>query len=326
MSTAIIFGGCGYIGQATWKRLQQRFERIILADIREPIVALPAHVTFVQCDVRQPIQLAITDLDLSVGEIDWIFHYSAIHREPGHAFEEYFDTNVPGAEHVTAFADEWEVPHVFFTASIAVYGPTHSPTDESTSKYPSSGYGISKLTAELIHERWASADSTRRLVICRPGVVYGAGDPGNILRMIRAVKQGIFVFPGSPNIHKSYAYIEGLLDSIEFTMARDEKVIHYNYVESPTEPLGELVAHIQAILGKRSLNFRAPVGLLAMVSQVIQWLTLGQSPIHPKRVRKAAMPTHIIPQWLIDHGFEFRYDFASSLKDWKARSPEDFEL
>ncbi|MDQ8195923.1 NAD-dependent epimerase/dehydratase family protein [Coraliomargarita sp. SDUM461004] len=324
MNTAIIFGGAGYIGQATWQRLQGQFQRIILADVREPSVPLPAQVSFVMCDVRQPIELGLAQLGVQVGEVDWIFHYSAIHREPGHAFEEYFDTNVPGAEHVTAFAEAWEVPNIYFTASIAVYGPTHAPTNESTVKYPSSGYGISKLTAELIHERWAAKSSERRLIVCRPGVVYGAGDPGNILRMIRAVKKGIFVFPGSPHIHKSYAYIEGLLDSIEFTMARAEKVIHYNYVESPTEPLGALVTHIQDILGKRSMNFRAPVGLLALVAQVLQWLTLGKSPIHPKRVRKAAMPTHIIPQWLIDHGFEFRYDFASSLRDWKQRSPGDF--
>ena len=324
MQSAIIFGGTGYIGIRTWKRLCARFEHVLLADLNPPAEELPEGVEFIRCDVRQPIDLRAALPGVNPGEIKWIFNYAAVHREPGHAFEEYFDTNVPGAEHVTAFAERWQVPNIFFTSSIAVYGPTHAPTDEATTKYPSSGYGISKLTAELIHERWAAAASERRLIVCRPGVVYGAGDPGNILRMIRAVKKGIFVFPGSPHIHKSYAYIEGLLDSIEFTMARSEKVIHYNYVESPTEPLGALVGHIQTILGKRSLNFRAPVGLLAMVAQVLQWLTLGKSPIHPKRVRKAAMPTHIIPRWLIDHGFKFRYDFATSLANWKRKAPEDF--
>jgi hypothetical protein len=42
------------------------------------------------------------------------------------------------------------------------------------------------------------------------------------------------------------------------------------------------------------------------------------------RVRKTAMSTHIIPQSLQEMGFHFRYDFAASLNDWAAKSPEDF--
>lgn len=324
MSTAIIFGGCGYIGQATWKRLQQRFDHIILADIRAPEAALPAGVYFASCDVRQPIQLDAALPGLVKGELEWIFHYSAIHREPGHSFEEYFDTNLPGAEHVAAFAEEWQVPNIYFTSSIAVYGPTRRATSEATTKYPDSGYGISKLCAELVHERWAMADSSRRLIICRPGVVYGPKDPGNILRMIRAVRKGIFFFPGSPKIYKSYAYIEGLLDSIEFTMARSDQTIHYNYVESPTEPLDQLVRHIEQVIGRRSRTIPLPLWLLLPVAHIVQKLTGGRSPIHPKRVRKAAMPTHIVPQWLIDAGFVFNYDFKRSLEEWQRKAPQDF--
>ena len=321
---ALIFGGTGYIGSWTWQRLRDRFDCILLADIRPPAEELPEGVEFIRCDVRQPIDLGKALQGLQPGEIDWIFNYSAVHREPGHDFEEYFDTNIPGAEHVTAFAERWQVPNIFFTSSIAVYGPTHAPTDEATKKYPDSGYGISKLTAELIHERWAVADTGRRLVVCRPGVVYGPGDPGNILRMIRAVQKGLFFFPGNPDIHKSYAYIEGLLDSIKFTMAHPDTVIHYNYVETPTETLQQLIEHVEALRGKKSKVFSLPMWLLLPVAQLVQCLTRGRSPIHPKRVRKAAMPTHIIPQWLIDHGFKFRYDFAKSLADWKRKAPEDF--
>ncbi|MFL2832028.1 MAG: NAD-dependent epimerase/dehydratase family protein [Coraliomargaritaceae bacterium] len=317
-------GGTGYIGMRTWKRLCARFEHVLLADLNPPAEELPEGVEFIRCDVRQPIDLGAALTGVQPGDIDWIFNYAAVHREPGHAFAEYFDTNIPGAEHVTAFAERWQVPNIFFTSSIAVYGPTHAPTDEATTKYPSSGYGISKLTAELIHERWAASASEHRLIVCRPGVVYGAGDHGNILRMIRAVKKRIFVFPGSPVIHKSYAYIEGLLGSIEFTMARSEKVIHYNYVETPTETLQQLIEHVEALRGKKSKVFSLPLWLLLPVAQLVQCLTRGRSPIHPKRVRKAAMSTHIIPQWLIDHGFKFRYDFAKSLADWKRKAPEDF--
>ena len=326
MKTAFIFGGTGYIGERTWRRFLGRFERIVLAETRNPAETLPDGVEFVSCDVRESVieQLAST-MDAGVPSAgSWIFHFSAVHREPGHAFQEYFDTNIPGAEHVTAFAENVGIPNIFFISSIAVYGETQGATDETTPKYPTSGYGISKLTAELIHERWAMANPSRRWVTCRPGVVYGPGDPGNILRMIQAVKQGIFFFPGNPQIFKSYAYIEGLLDSMEFTMARTEQIIRYNYVEHPTEPLSKLVEHVERVLGKRSRTLPLPLWLLVPAAYLVQVLTGGKSAIHPKRVRKAAMSTHIVPQWLIDHGFEFKYDFATSLNDWKAKKPDDF--
>ncbi len=42
------------------------------------------------------------------------------------------------------------------------------------------------------------------------------------------------------------------------------------------------------------------------------------------RVKKAATPTHIIPQALIDNGFQFKYAFEKSLHHWQSISPEDF--
>lgn len=324
MKTAIIFGGSGYIGIHTCYRLKDMFDSIILADIVEPKGQIPNNVIYTYCDVRKPI---ITQLEQCISEdhrIDWIFNFAAVHREPGHKFEEYFDTNIPGANNVIDFAETYSVNNILFTASIAVYGPTKRATDEDSPKYPSTGYGISKLLAECIHEQWASCDKARRLIVCRPGVVYGPGDPGNILRMILAIKKGLFFFPGSSAIYKSYAYIEGLLDSFEHTMSSKEKVIHYNYVEYPTEPLRDIVSHIKSFLKSNKRVISIPLPIILFLAYVIQFLTRGNSTIHPKRVRKAATSTHIIPQKLIEIDFKFHYDFQSSLEDWKKKSPDDF--
>jgi nucleoside-diphosphate-sugar epimerase len=319
--TCLITGGAGYVGRRWAGRLaaKKTFRRIVLADLRPPTEALPTGVEFNRCDVRQPIELQLPGV-----RPDWIFHFAAVHREPGHAREEYFDTNLPGARNVCQFAEVTGCQNILFTSSISVYGPTSGPTSEASPLYPATPYGISKLCAELIHEGWRRADRERRLIICRPGVVYGPGDPGNILRMIRAVKKGWFVFPGGRELRKSYAYIEGLLDSFEFTMARTESQLTYNYVERETEPLGRLVEITQEHLGKRVPTFTAPLFLLTGAAGVMQWLSNGRSPIHPARVRKAATSTHIVPQVLQDLGFGFRHDFRASLQDWAAKAPEDF--
>jgi nucleoside-diphosphate-sugar epimerase len=176
----------------------------------------------------------------------------------------------------------------------------------------------------LIHKGWRRGGEDRRLHICRPGVIYGPGDPGNILRMIRAIRKGYFIFPGSRQLRKSYGYIEGLLDSFEFVMDREESRLTFNYVERETETLGTLVQMVQAHLGKRTPTLTAPLPLLTAAAALAQLVTGGRSPIHPVRVRKTASSTHVVPEALLKMGFDFRYDFAASLKDWAKKSPEDF--
>jgi nucleoside-diphosphate-sugar epimerase len=296
---------------------QKRFERIVLADVRPPPQPLGSGCEFVKCDVRQPLQFDNL-------KPEWLFNFAAVHREPGHIREEYFDTNIAGAKNACDFAEQAGCKNIFFTSSIAVYGTFNKPTSESARPYPESAYGISKLCAELVHEGWRRGGTDRRLYVCRPGVVYGPGDPGNILRMIRAVRKGYFIFPGSKNLRKSYGYIEGLLDSFEFIMARKECQLTYNYVERETESLATLVRIIQAHFGGKMPTLTAPLPVLEAVAAVAQLLSGGRSPLHPVRVRKTASSTHIIPEVLLRMGFPFRYDFAASLKDWAKESPGDF--
>ena len=292
----------------------------MLADIKAPRKPLNGGIKYATCDVRRPIAEQI-----GAYRADWLFNFAAIHREPGHEFREYFDTNLPGARNVCGYADQIGCKNILFTSSIAVYGEITAPTEEYAKTYPDTGYGISKLCAELIHETWQRADPGRRLIIVRPGVVYGPGDPGNILRLIRAIQKGIFVMPGDGSVRKSYAYIYGLLESMDFTMARPERYLCYNYVERETESLSELVSSITARLGIRRARVHVPKPLLVLLAYAAQLASGGRSPIHPVRVRKAAQSTHIVPAELIRLGFEFRYDFAESLRHWMSVAPEDFE-
>lgn len=317
---AIIFGGTGYIGVRLAAYLRSRgWDHVLLADLKPPTGKLPSGVEFAMCDVRQAIVPQV-----GVRSAVWLFNFAAVHREPGHKFREYFDTNLPGARNVCAYAEAIGCQNILFTSSIAVYGEIIGPTDEGVRTYPDTGYGISKLCAELIHEGWRAQGEGRRLIVVRPGVVYGPGDPGNILRMIRAIQKGIFVMPGDGSVRKSYAYIYGLLESIEFMMFRPEPSLCYNYVEKETEPLAILARCVTSELGIRRLTLRVPMRALVGIARIAQVASGGGSPIHPVRVRKAAQSTHIVPAELVRLGFEFRYAFAESLKHWRNIAPEDF--
>ena len=149
MSSCLILGGGGYIGCNWANRLARtkRFDKIVAADVRKPSLKLADDCEFVECDVRKPLNFP----DLKP---EWIFNFAAVHREPGHQREEYFDTNLPGARNVCAFAESSGCKNILFTSSIAVYGPIKSQVTETSPLYPVSPYGISKLCAELIQDAW----------------------------------------------------------------------------------------------------------------------------------------------------------------------------
>ena len=317
----LILGGGGYIGSRWAARLvkTRRFGRIVIADMNPKPTGLGSEVEYVRCDVRQPLQQQLPSL-----KPDWIFNFAAVHREPGHQRLEYFETNLAGASHGIEYARSVGCPRILFTSSIAAYGPTCGPTNEECSTTPTTAYGISKLTAEWMHRAWQAGDTNRQLVVCRPGVIYGPGDPGNILRLIQAVKAGYFLFPGSRELRKSYGYIEGLLDSFEHTMDLSNSLITYNYVERETLPLGELVDVVGRFIGRRAPTVTIPLPVLVVAAGCVQVVTGGKSAVHPDRVRKVATSTHIVPKFLMESGFRFRYGFEESLKHWASLAPDDF--
>ncbi len=331
VSAAIIFGGSGYIGRHLISELGDKkvFDKILILDILEPYNwdagIASGFISYQRTDVRKHIAVNLPDLNI---ETSWIFNFAAVHREPGHEYQDYFDTNIPGAENVNEFARKSKIKNIYFTSSIAPYGRSLDERQECSQLYSETAYGISKALAEKIHQIWLAEDLSRRLIIVRPSVIFGPKDPGNVLRMIKALKKGTFVLPNGGNIIKGYGYIYGLVDSILFTLQKNERLIIYNYAENPLVPLIEMVNIVKEELGYKKPTIKLSVKTLSLVAYLIQkaFKLIGKkSDIHPTRVLKAGFPTNIKPKYLIDNKFDFKYDFKNALQHWISISPEDFE-
>jgi len=318
----LVFGGTGFIGTKLVLHLAatERFDEVIVVDVKPPRTPLPSRTRFVHHDVRLPVAGELSGLPA-----EWIFNLAAVHREPGHAASEYFDTNVKGARNVCAHATAIDCRRIYFTSSIACYGSVLSqPRDEGSPLLPASAYGRSKQAAELVHETWLLGGPHRRLVVCRPGAVYGPGDPGNILRLIRAVQRRRFCFAGDPDVRKSCGYVYELIATIDFMLDRSESHILYNFANPTTPTLRDMVLMSAAITGTRANFLRLPMPAVLLAAHLANRLTRGRSPLHPVRVRKSATPTHVVPARLGQLGFPFRYDFASAVRHWRQVAPQDF--
>ncbi|MBU0580254.1 MAG: NAD(P)-dependent oxidoreductase [Candidatus Margulisbacteria bacterium] len=314
----VIFGGAGYIGTFIAQHFLNtlNINKIYIFDINNSSLK-GEKIIFKIHDVRKPINPSFVS-----EKIDWIFNLAAIHREPGHEKHEYFDTNIAGAENVCQFAEAIDCKNIYFTSSISVYGKSKEAKNENSAKYPETPYGISKYIAEKIHKIWLARNNERRLIICRPAVIYGPKDPGNIFRMIKALKKGLFFFPGSPNIVKSFGYVYGLLESIDFTMLKTDPLIIYNYSDYPSITTKELVVRIKKELKIRCFTPSAPIFVLVLVARLVI-LFNKSSDFHPMRVRKAGFPTNIEPLYLKVQGFNFKYDIEIAIRHWKTVCPED---
>ena len=97
-----------------------------------------------------------------------------------------------------AWAEQVDCRRILFTSSISPYGSNASEKDERSLTVPETPYGGSKLVAEKIHIAWQRGSGDRRLVIVRPGVIFGPGEGGNVTRLVKGVLNRYFFLLGQP--------------------------------------------------------------------------------------------------------------------------------
>lgn len=339
MKCAVIFGGTGFIGTFFARYLldNKYVERIYLVDIerveskvslfRKRLVLEDWRITFINRDVRQSIgALGINN------EISLIANFAAVHREPGHEDREYFETNLMGAQNICSFAEEAGCTSIIFTSSISPYGVSESLKDESTMPIPVTAYGSSKLVAEKIHQIWQAKDANyRRLVVVRPGVVFGPGEGGNVSRLIKAVIHRYFFFMGNETTRKAGVYVKELCNAMWWVLQEQKKngetVSLFNMSMNPAPSIGEYVKAVCKTKGIKRYVPSVPYKVLMAVAYVIDVLAkpLGiKHSFSPVRIRKLVRSNNIVPAYLIEHGYQFQYSLDSALTDWKRSCPDEW--
>lgn len=345
--TCVLFGGNGFIGsQLAASFLDSKFaSKIVLADI---VTATPdkwpkslqlafaaGEIDYVKVDVRLPIDDNNGASKLP-SKVDLIVNLAAVHKEPGHSANEYFETNIPGAENVCSWAEKVNCNEIVFTSSIAVYGGDSGLKTEQSLTMPLTPYGVSKLTAEKIHLAWQSAGSTpkenhRKLLIVRPGVIFGPGEKGNVTRMVRGIMRNYFVFVGNKNVQKAGGYVKELCNSILFMLKwqneTDKPVVLYNFTTVPAPTVGDYAKGITKIAQVKRYIPNVPYRIVLIGSYFLHFFSslLGRKEsISPTTVRKTLKYNAIAPTVLENLNYPYTYSLEDGLADWYKERPQEW--
>lgn len=321
----IITGGSGFIGTHLANLILEAEPqaRVYNLDIVEP--GIPNHpakkcgktgATFIKQDVREPIG----DLPFTPTPDDVIFNFAAIHRTPGHPDHAYFETNIRGAENVTAFAARHGIRKIVFTSSIAPYGASEDLKTEDTLPTPNTPYGISKLVAEKIHQTWQAGGEGRCLLILRPGVVFGRGENGNFTRLYWGIRKHTFAYPGRKDTIKACVYVKELANFMLWCMEHmDPGTELYNCTFEPAYSIYQIVEAMKRTTGLKRWVPYVPNWMIMPAAVVAQCLGSPMG-ICPARVRKLQVSTNICGRKMAESGYVFRYSLDDAIADWLADS------
>ena len=304
----LLFGGSGFIGHHLTNLIKEKELIPYVFDIEEPITK---DSFFETVDVREDIKTTYQPF-----KNDIIFNLAAVHRTPGHPSNEYFETNLLGAENVCNYASKHKISTIVFTSSIATYGTYEAQKSEDTIPRPDIPYGISKLTAEYIHKLWQQEDpENRRLIIVRPGVVFGEFEKGNFTRLINSISKNRFFYPGRKDTIKACIYVKDLVN-IVFQMTEKEKdgVSTYNLTYQPAPSIKKICTVISNNGKLFAPKIKLPSVVLLIISKMIYSITKKES-IHPDRVKKLMISNNINGTKL-NSRYTLKYGLESGISDW----------
>jgi len=246
---------------------------------------LVAHGHAVHAAVRQLPAMVPSDCVVApVGEIDdhtqWRTHLEGMdavvhlaartHLPDGRgARMAYQRINVEGTNRLALAARAAGVGRFVFMSSAKVNGEI-SPRESGGTLHRFSGddppapttlYGQSKWAAEQLLQRCA-AETSMRLAVLRPPLVYGPGQKGNLASLMRAIDKGVpLPFAGIDN-QRSLIGVTNLADAVQRALVSSELAGIYT-VRDVELSSAELACEIAAALGTSARLFHLPQFLLS---------------------------------------------------------------
>ncbi|MEW5744482.1 MAG: SDR family oxidoreductase [Nitrospirota bacterium] len=309
MSTLLITGATGFIGEALCKRVTAEGARV-RATIRTGlqkervlggIGAL--HIESIGPD---------TDWTHALDKVDVIVHLAArvhvMQEKAEDSLQEYRRVNVEGTQQLARAAINAGVKRFVYISSVKVNGEHTNdiPFTERDKPNPQDPYSISKLEAEQ-SLRAIAQKAGLEVVILRPPLVYGPGVRANFLQLMKLVYSGVPLPLGGIGNARSLIYLGNLVDAI-MNCIQHPGAANKTFLVSDGEDLStpELIRRLASALNKPARLVPVPPSLLRLAGAVtrksaeVERLT-GSLVIDSSKIRRELNWT---PPFTVDEGLK----------------------
>jgi UDP-glucose 4-epimerase len=146
---------------------------------------------------------------------------------------------------------------LIFLSSVEIYGiPEKLPISEDTLFTPSTLYGVGKITAELMLQRWYRQDEIPIAALRLPGI-YGPGDKGFGLigALIKSSKeQKEFNLIGGGLEQRDYVFVEDIVKIVIALSHLDFTELTLNIATGRSVAVADIVKQIFALYGECPLK------------------------------------------------------------------------
>lgn len=228
------------------------------------------HVSPANVEHRQVPDLTDASLVRSaLANCDVVVHLAGLaHRRAGMTtLDEFERANVHTTRVVCAEAVNAGASTIVLMSSAAVAGLA---TDDKAQLVPriDSAYARTKLEAERA-ARECVAESSTRLLIFRPPMVYGPGMKGNPVRLFQLVHAGIPLPLAGVRNRRSMLFVGNLFAAIVATLRSDRSSTSAVYAtDGPPLSTPDFVRGVAAALGKPAPLFHLPLGGLRLAARI----------------------------------------------------------
>jgi nucleoside-diphosphate-sugar epimerase len=249
----VITGASGLIGRALAARALQEGKDVRLQGRSVEKVANALYTLKVHTD------LEVVELDLNTADqtkydrlmngCSTVIHCAGLVHKSDAPAAQYDALNYRATQLVAAAAKRAKADCFVFLSTSAVYGGgPFVDVDESAPLHGDTPYAVSKIRCEQWLKENPPAPKT---VILRPSLVFGEGDRGNLLSLIKQINKGMYFHIGGNNAKKSLIYAGDVALAIDRCISQLGAGYHvFNLANPRTIDVNELSNTIAVCLGK----------------------------------------------------------------------------
>lgn len=265
MSRILVSGANGFVGSALCAELVRR-GRAVTGAVRS---------------APGPGQTAVgaidgsTDWSAALAQCDTVIHCAArVHMladSSGDPLRDYRIVNLDGTLQLARQAHALGVRRFVFVSSIKVNGEatTDRPFTAHCPPAPTDPYGQSKHEAEQALLA-LGRDSALEVVIVRPPLVYGPGVKANFLKLLRLVRKSYPLPFASLRNRRSMVALDNLVDLLILCSTHPDAPGQVFLVSDGQDlTMGELVGHIAAAMGRRTILLPVPAALMHALAAAV---------------------------------------------------------